>query len=131
MNINDRPRRAFRRRSVQIEATIRFRPPRTLASSVEALTLVGYTRNLSENGMALVVSASNIDRYLRQKENIFEVRLRLPNGTIELQALPVHYQRVASGGMVHYLIGSSFQKLDDERLNRLVGFLRALPAPSQ
>lgn len=129
MNTTDRPRRAYRRRMVQIQATLKFRPPQILAKTVEGLTLVGYTKNLSEGGVALVVSARNIDRYLTQKENSFVVKLGLPNGPIEVLALPVHYKRIAAEGAVNYEIGSSFQKLDESKLSRLVGFLRALPAP--
>ncbi len=130
MSINDRPRRAFRRRAVRVEVTLRLKPPEAVAKTVQGLTLVGFTRNISESGMALVVSASNIDRYLRQRENSFLVRLNLPTRALELQAIPVYFKKISSGGAISYLIGASFQNLDDDKLSELVRFLRSLPPPS-
>lgn len=122
-------RRFFRRRAVQVEVKIRFRPPASFTSTgdVARLTLVGRTRDISETGMALVVSAKNIDRYLTRKENVFDVELRLPEGAVTLQAVPVYFKKLSSGGVVSYLIGSRFTDVQDQQHARLVTFLRSLP----
>ena len=86
MKATDTSRRAYRRRAVQLEVKITFRPPASFASvaGVERLMLVGRTRNVSETGVALAVSARNIDRYLNAKDNTFDLELRLPDGAVAL-----------------------------------------------
>src|SRR3989442_12770165 len=129
MRTREAIRRAFRRREVQLEVKIQFRPPASFTSTgdVARLTLVGRTRNISETGMALLVSAKNIDRYLTRKENGFDVELRLPEGAVVLQASPVYFKKSPSGSAATYLIGCRFTTVQDLQLNRLVKFLRSLP----
>src|SRR6185436_16199424 len=102
---NDTSKRSYRRRAVQLEVKIIFRPPASFASSVgvERLALVGRTRNISETGLALVISARNIDRYLNAKENAFDLELRLPDGTVAMQAAPVYFKKTPAGSGATYL----------------------------
>jgi hypothetical protein len=129
MKATESTRRNFRRRAVQLEVKIRFRPPAsfTKIGEVERLTLVGRTRDISETGMAFIVSAKNIDRYLTWKENAFDVELRLPDGAVVLEAVPIYFKKVSAAGKVSYLIGSRFTKVQQEQLARLLNFLRSLP----
>jgi len=60
-------------------------------STPAELTLIGRTRDISEDGLSIIVSAGNIDRYLKQKENNFDVRLNLPDGLATFEAMPVHF----------------------------------------
>jgi hypothetical protein len=126
---NESSRRAYRRRAVQLEVKIIFRPPASFTSTGDSgrLSLVGRTRNLSETGMALLVSARNIDRYLNAKENAFDVELRLPEGGIALEASPVYYKKTLTGAVATYLIGSRFIKAQPADHARLTSFLRSLP----
>ncbi|MEK6281465.1 MAG: hypothetical protein AABN95_14015 [Acidobacteriota bacterium] len=128
MNVT-KNRRAIRRRAVQLEVKITFKPPASFASSVgiERLALVGRTKNISEIGIALVVSARNIDRYLNAKDNTFDVELHLPDGPVALQATPSYFQKTPAGSGATYLIGGSFTETNPENLARLVTFLHALP----
>jgi hypothetical protein len=121
-------RRAHRRRSIQFEVTLTLKNPFSLNTGPlgNGLTLVGRTRNIGEGGIAIVVSASNIDRYLKRKDLPIDIKLRLPTGLVELQATPVHYKRfAASEGGLTYLIGSAF--VNTEQLETLLTFLRSLP----
>lgn len=124
-------RRLFRRRYVQLEVKIRFKPAAsfTKTGDVERLTMVGRTRDISESGMALLVSAKNIDRYLTRKENDFDVELRLPGGLVSLQASPVYFKKSSSGVPATYLIGCRFAMGHEAQLARLSNFLRTLPSP--
>ena len=88
---------------------------------------MGRTRDISETGMALLVSARNIDRYLTQKENGFDVELGLPDGIVVLQASPVYFKKASAGGVATYLIGCRFTDVPEMQLNRLITFLRSLP----
>jgi PilZ domain len=132
MKIDDTGRRSYRRRAVQLEVRIIFRPPASFASSggVERLSLVGRTKNISETGLAVVISARNIDRYLNAKENTFDLELRLPEGTLALQATPVYFKKIPAGSGATYLIGSRFCKSDSQDHARLATFLRTLASPS-
>jgi hypothetical protein len=114
---------------VQLEVKIRFKPAAsfTKTGDAERLALVGRTRDISETGMALLVSARNIDRYLTRKENGFAVELRLPGGALALQASPVYFKKSSSGNVATYLIGCRFITAPDPDLNRLITFLRSLP----
>jgi len=98
MKTTEQGRRAYRRRAVQLEVTIKFRPPSfTKISEAGRLTLVGRTRNISETGMALVVSARNIDRYLNAKEKAFDAELRLPDGPLAVEAEAVYFKKTLTG----------------------------------
>ncbi len=130
MKQSETTRRVFRRRAVQLEVKIRFKPAAsfTKTGDVERLALVGRTRDISETGMALLVSAKNIDRYLTRKENGFDVELTLPNAAVVLQASPVYFKKVPSGNAATYLIGCRFTTVQESQLSQLVTFLRTLPA---
>lgn len=123
-------RRIHRRRAVQLEVTIKFRPPASVTKIGDSgrLTLVGRTRNISESGMALVVSARNIDRYLKAKDRSFEAELRLPDGPIGLELEAVYFKKTLSGSVATYTIGSRFTKAQGEEHARLAQFLQALPS---
>ncbi|MBV9209786.1 MAG: PilZ domain-containing protein, partial [Acidobacteria bacterium] len=55
-----------------------------------ALKLTGYTRNISETGMALIVPAIRKgDHHLAARNRKLLIVLELPNGTIRLQAPPI------------------------------------------
>jgi hypothetical protein len=130
MDSNLPGRRVSRRRAVQLEVVITLKgpPSRAIGGEGQGLTLVGRTRNLSETGMALAVSAGNIDRYLKRTEHPFEIKLRLPNRVVQLKAKPVHYKRSTSPqGAVTYLIGASFNDSAPEELEAIAQFLRSLP----
>lgn len=132
MKTSAQSRRLYRRRAVQLEVSIRFRPPASFAKigDVTRLTLVGRTRNISETGMALVVSARNIDRYLNAKDNIFDAELRLPDGAVAIEAQPVYFKKSLTGTVATYLIGTRFIRSSKEEHAKLITFLRALPVSS-
>ncbi|HYX29807.1 MAG TPA: PilZ domain-containing protein [Pyrinomonadaceae bacterium] len=64
----------------------------------------GYTVNISQHGLALVLQAQNIDeQYLMGNEGSMAIELDLPNGlSLEIQATPVRYEKLDDG----YLIGA-------------------------
>jgi c-di-GMP-binding flagellar brake protein YcgR len=135
MKTTEQGRRAYRRRAVQLEVTIKFRPPASFTKTGEAgrLTLVGRTRNISETGMALVVSARNIDRYLNAKEKAFDAELHLPDGPLAVEVEAVYFKKTLTGAVATYVIGSRFIKAQSQAHARLTEFLRALslPQPNQ
>jgi c-di-GMP-binding flagellar brake protein YcgR len=127
MNTSDPGRRRYRRRAVHLAVTLRFKPPRALREKQADLMLIGRTKDLSEGGMAIIVSAGNIDRYLKQQENNFQVELKLPDGLLSFEATPVHFNRFMTATGASYVIGSRLSKLEPSELERLMEFLKALP----
>jgi c-di-GMP-binding flagellar brake protein YcgR len=129
MKQSETTRRVFRRRAAQVEVRIRFKPAAsfTKTGDTERLALTGRTRDISETGMAVLVSARNIDRYLTRKENGLDLELRLPEGAVTLQASPVYFKKAPAGGSATYLIGCRFTNVPELQLNRLITFLRSLP----
>ena len=102
-----------RRQSPRLEATLQaklefsvlLREADASESGVQHLrACAGYTVNLSEHGLALVLHAQNIDEeYLMGGEASMAIELDLPNGlAIEIQATPVRYEKLDEG----YLIGA-------------------------
>ncbi len=56
------------------------------------LRLAGYTRDISQTGLAIIVPAIHIGgQYLTSQNRMLEITLRLPGGHIQLQATPVRY----------------------------------------
>jgi hypothetical protein len=86
------------------------------------LHLVGHTKDISENGIALVVPIAEIDeRYLTGENSKMQIELYLPSGAIQISARPVHYKLLdeSLGESVFtegYLIGAEIMKVSDHDL---------------
>jgi hypothetical protein len=86
------------------------------------LHLVGHTKDISENGIALVVPIAEIDeRYLTSENCKMQIELYLPRGAIKITARPVHYKLLdeSLGESVFtegYLIGAEITKVSDREL---------------
>jgi PilZ domain len=127
MKSSDVVRRRHRRHAVQLQVTLRFKPPRALREKQADLMLIGRTKDLCEGGLAVIVSASNIDRYLKQQENSFQVELKLPDGSLSFEVTPVHFNRFMTATGASYVIGSRLSKLEPPQLARLMAYLKSLP----
>lgn len=89
----------------RLEFSVLLREADAGESGVQHLrACAGHTVNLSEDGLALVLHAQNIDeQYLLGEEGSMAIELDLPNGlSLEIQATPVRYEKLAEG----YLIGA-------------------------
>jgi len=65
---------------------------RATANADAPLRLAGYTRDISESGLALIVPAIHIGgQYLTTQNRTLELTIKLPDGPIRLQATPVRY----------------------------------------
>jgi DNA-binding response OmpR family regulator len=93
--------------------------------------VVGYTTDVSEGGLALVIPCVEItDCNFFGAEGPLQVTLSLPTGIVELQATPVRYEWLdkeqPSKG---FLIGTRITGMNEESTARLKGFLEAFPPP--
>ena len=98
-----------------------------------ALKLTGYTRNVSETGMALIVPAIRKgDHHLAARNRKLLIVLELPNGTIRLQATPIRYERLNfSFSENGYLIGVRIISMSDNDRVRFLKYLNRLSRGAQ
>ncbi|MBV9957413.1 MAG: PilZ domain-containing protein [Acidobacteria bacterium] len=98
-----------------------------------ALKLSGYTRNISETGMALLVPAIRSgDYHLAARNRKLLIVLELPDGPIRLQAAPIRYEQLnrhyAERG---YLIGVRIISMSDDDRLRFLKYLYRLSRGAQ
>ena len=93
----------------------------------QMIRLEGFTRDLSETGLALIVPSLRVgDRYLIDEDcTLHVVLLDLPTGQVEIYANPVRYERLAEPETGH-LIGVQITQITDSDRARLVEFLQTL-----
>lgn len=132
-NIADERRRAPRREA-QLEARLLFsvsvyapQPTHKIGASLP-LKLAGYTQNISETGLALVVPSMQVGS---QYFNVVGCRLRLildlPDGAVEIHATPVRCGPVAEDKIEKgYLVGVRITQMHDHEWVRLVQYVRSL-----
>jgi hypothetical protein len=113
---NYEDRRQSPRLDANLEARLEFsvllREAETSDGGVQHLRAVaGYTVNISEHGLAVMLHAQNIDeQYLLGAEGSMAIELDLPNGlAIEIQATPVRYEKRDEG----YLIGARISEMSE------------------
>jgi hypothetical protein len=120
-------RRAAPRYATHLEAalilSVSFGESRNRASAGDApLRLAGYTRDISESGMALIVPAIHISgQYLTTQNRTLEITLKLPDGPIHLQATPVRYNPLDNDAKdTGYIVGvriTNMSEADRARYN--------------
>ncbi|MBC7909133.1 MAG: PilZ domain-containing protein [Pyrinomonadaceae bacterium] len=93
-----------------------------------AISVSGYTRNISETGIALLVPAiSKGDHHLAARNRRLLIVLELPTGTIRVQAAPVRYERLGKRAeQAVYLIGVRIISMSDDDRVRLLRYLHRL-----
>jgi PilZ domain len=73
----------------------------------------GHTRDISPTGMALLVSVIRIGtQYLADQDRRLQIKLELPSGPIELQAVPVRYERTEEME-TGYVIGARIVQMNE------------------
>ena len=98
------------------------------------LTCIGYTQNISETGLAVVVSARSINESFLDRENCtMEVVLTLPTGCVEIKAVPVRHERLV-GAQTNgdedapaeqgFIIGMRIIEISDSAHTRYVEYIR-------
>ena len=92
-------------------------------------TLKGYTRDISGDGLAIVVPSIHIEgHYLVGEGRTLVVELQLPDGPVHINIVPVRYERMdedetATG----YLIGSRITEINDPDRKRFMAYIGTLP----
>lgn len=121
-----------RRRARRVRARLRFSVSlldvKTVAESAiprRLPQLEGYTRDLSETGLALVVPTIRIgDHYLTGADRRLLVTLHHPSGPMALQVVPVRYEQLDEDDTERgYLIGVRIEEFSDTDRARFIAYL--------
>ena len=101
--------------TVQEEAAVDF---------VGMRSLTGYTRDLSETGLTLMLSVVRIgDRYLTDREHYLGIRLELPGGPVSMLAASVRFEHTEG---TDYLLGVRIIRIREEERAYYLTYLRTL-----
>ncbi len=92
------------------------------------LHLAGYTRDISESGLAVIMPAIHIGgQYLTSPNRTLEITLRLPSGPIELQATAVRYSPLEEDAKdTGYIIGVQITQMNARDRARYNAYLKKL-----
>jgi hypothetical protein len=124
-------RRNSPRRRAQRQARLLFNVSVISGDSGESRTqtipLIGFTRDISETGLALVVPSLRVgDRYLVDEGcTLRVVLLDLPTGEVEIFCTPRRYQEL-EGNETGHLIGVEITEMNESDRSRLLLFLKTL-----
>lgn len=100
---------------VPINVSIQFeRKTGSLLDKIEALSIGGETKDMSETGIAFYVDSIRLrEHYLVGENRTLNIKLDLPNGTVRMQAVGQRYEQVELHASVSkYLIGATIVKMD-------------------
>lgn len=90
--------------------------------------LVGFTRDLSETGLTLMLPSVRIgDAYLTDAESCLEVKLELPGGAVAIRTASVRFEqlrRIESG--CNYLLAVRIINMPNDDRDRYVAYLKSL-----
>ncbi|HEY6186600.1 MAG TPA: hypothetical protein VIW80_02895 [Pyrinomonadaceae bacterium] len=137
MSLYEKERRTTRRHRTQLAIRVLVVvTKRTADDGDHVLTCIGYTHDISETGIALVISAKSINEaYLDRADCTMQVGLTLPTGSVDIKAIPVRYQRVADGrtdaseehsAEQGYLVGMLITEMNEDARSRYLEYIREI-----
>lgn len=125
-------RRAAPRRKIKLEFRVLLVATKMSEEGEEqTLPLIGYTRDVSESGLALLVSAKSMGVLYSLGQNYkLQLVLTLPTGPIELEVAPVRYKHINEGKAGSFiLIGAQISKISEGDRTRFVEYLNSFEQP--
>lgn len=117
-------RRHMTRHRVRLDVNVTLATP-TKANGRRPASLQGYTRDISANGLGLIMPAIRIgDRYLAGENCRLAVTLELPERPIQLTASSERYEPLEDPAEMGFLIGARITNMSDEDRKLFVDYLR-------
>src|SRR5215204_3434183 len=117
-------RRHMTRYRIRLDVTVSPASP-TKANGRRPASMQGYTRDISANGLGLIMPAIRIgDRYLAGENCRLAITLALPEGPIELTATSERYEPLECPGEVGFLIGVHIVSISDEDRKLYLTYLK-------
>jgi len=94
----------------------------------QVLPLMGYTRDISESGVGLIVSTKSLNvLYGLGQSYTLQLVLTIPTGSVELEVTPVRYQHIKEGEAgSRILIGAQITKISDEDRVKFGEYLKSI-----
>lgn len=140
MSLYENDRRSNPRHRTQLAIRVLVLVTKRMDDDVESvLTCNGYTHNISETGLALVISARSINEtFLDEGNCTMQVVLTLPVGSVEITGVPVRYEHVVGGETDAgqdvptddgFLVGMIITGMSDDTRARYVEYIRELSRP--
>jgi hypothetical protein len=119
-------RRLVIRRKARLPVSVSLVEQEALADS--ALSVLGYTRDLSSNGLALIVpSIPPDDAPLKRVEHRLRIILALPVGDVEMLVTLVRHERLdESETEIGNLIGVSISEMSESARDLYLEYLHVL-----
>lgn len=119
-------RRHMARYRVRLDVTVAPATPMK-ANGRRQASLRGYTRDISANGLGLIMPAIRIgDRYLAGENCRLAITLELPEGPIELAATSARYEPLEDPSEVGFLIGTRITSISDAHRKLFLSYLHDL-----
>lgn len=98
-------------------------------SLCRAQPLTGHSIDLSETGLSLVMPSIRIGGYYLTGEGCsLLIKLDLPEGEVQMQAVAQRYERIEENLETKYLIGARITEISNENRQRFVSYLQASAA---
>jgi hypothetical protein len=140
MSLYENDRRRTPRHRTQLAIRVLVLVTKRTADELESvLTCNGYTHDISESGLALIISARSINEtFLDRGDCKMQVVLTLPVGCVEITAIPVRYEHVLGGETNSgqdvptddgFLVGMLITEISDEARARYLEYIRELSRP--
>lgn len=122
-------RRASIRKRYQLPVKVCFAPehnPNNITKTCEDLFLSGETVDVSETGIAFIVSSIRIkEKYLVGQERLLNVELELAGKRIKMQVLGKRYERVGiHASTERYLVGAAITDMSPDDRQKYDYFLK-------
>jgi hypothetical protein len=98
------------------------------SSTASAQSLAGYTRDLSETGLGIIIPSIRIgNNYLAHESRTLQIMLVLPQRRIELHVVPARYNLLEEGaGEKGYLLGVQITEISDDDRALYLAYLDTL-----
>lgn len=122
-------RRRSTRRNVRLKFSLSLvSPTKNLNGTSRTNSMVGYTFDLSEHGLALIVPAITLgDHHLVGENRSVTVKLELPERVVTMQVTPVRYERLdEQGSETGYLIGARITEMAELDRARFAEYVESL-----
>ncbi len=140
MSLYENDRRSNPRHRTQLAIRVLVLVTKRMDDDTESvLTCNGYTHNISETGLALVISARSINEtFLDEGNCTMQVMLTLPVGSVEITCVPVRYEHVLGGETNAgqdiptddgFLVGMIITGMSDDMRARYLEYIQELSRP--
>jgi hypothetical protein len=116
------------RKKYEVPIKIWFEPDRNTGrlKMPESLTISGETKDLSNSGIAFIVSSIRVqENYLVGEGRILNAELDLPDGKVQMQIIGRRYEQVGQHiSTACFLVGAEIKKMSENDREIYQDFLR-------